>query len=106
DGQQHRDDHRELVRPEECDQPQERRAVPRHCWFVHLLNGSRASSARIASAASTTRARLAGSFSQPLAPDGCGSGIAVTPSYEYRPPTASVTLRTPSNRRAANPPTV
>ena len=29
--------------------------------------------------------RFAGSFSQPLAPDGCGSGIAETPSELERP---------------------
>ena len=39
-----------------------------------------ASSASIARAASATRARFAGSFSQPDAPDGCGSGIATAPS--------------------------
>ena len=38
------------------------------------------SSARISLAAPATRARFAGSFSQLLAPDGWGSGIAVAPS--------------------------
>ena len=36
-----------------------------------------ASSARIIAAASVTSRRFAGSFSHPLAPDGCGSGITV-----------------------------
>ena len=51
------------------------------------LHRTRASSAWTCTsrAAPATRSRLAGAFSQPLAPDGCGSGIA-TRAVELEPP--------------------
>ena len=53
----------------------------RACRASGAYSRSRASSsARISRAAPATRARFAGSFSQLLAPDGWGSGIAVAPS--------------------------
>ena len=65
-----------------------------------------ASSASTSATAASSRARFAGSFSQPDAPEGCGSGIAVAPSSSKRSPIASVRRRMPSSRRAASPPTV
>ena len=48
-----------------------------------------------------SRARFAGALSQPLAPDGWGSGIAIAPSSLKRLPTTSVSER--SGRAAGGP---
>ena len=65
-----------------------------------------ASSASTSAIAASRRLRFAGSFSQPDAPDGCGSGIAATPSSSRRvadgvgqPPDAEQ----PSGRQARRP---
>ena len=66
-----------------------RRNVERERGEVAVVHGlrvagpslpRRASSAWTSATASATRARFAGAFSQLLAPEGCGSGIATAPS--------------------------
>ena len=54
-----------------------------------------------------SRARFAGSLSQPLAPEGWGSGITIaSPRRSCSFPIASVSVAIPSSRRSASPPTV
>ena len=74
DGEDRRDDERALVRPQETEQADERAAIRDG---AHVIECSRRSSRFTCVSAFPSRARLAGSFSQPLAPDGCGSGITI-----------------------------
>ena len=74
DGEDRRDDERALVRPQETEQADERAAI-RDC--AHVSECSRTSSRFTCVRAFPSRARLAGSFSHPLAPEGCGSGMTI-----------------------------
>ena len=67
DGEDRRDDERALVRPQESEQADERAAIRDG---AHVIECSRRSSRFTCVSAFPSRARLAGSFSQPLAPDG------------------------------------
>ena len=64
------------------------------------------SSAATSASARPSRSRFAGTFSQPLAPEGCGSGTTAAPSRSKRSPTQAVSSVLPSRRRSASPPTV
>ena len=74
DGEDRRDDQRALVRPQEAEQADERAAIRDG---AHASECSRRSSRFTCVSAFPSRARFAGSFSQPLAPEGCGSGITI-----------------------------
>ncbi len=63
-----------LVRPQETEQADERAAIRDG---AHVSECSRRSSRFTCVSAFPSRARLAGSFNQPLAPEGCGSGITI-----------------------------
>src|SRR5918994_1203808 len=72
----------------------------------HRASLTRASPRRTWVNAFPRRARFAWSLSQPLAPDGCGSGITIASSRMKLLPIASVSRGSPSIRFRASPPTV
>ena len=104
DGEDRRDDQRALVRAQEAEQADEGAAVrdrARRHGRAHVSEPSRASSRFTCVTALPRRARFAGSFSQPLAPEGCGSGITIA-----SPSCAAVALadRLGQSRDAEQPP--
>ena len=74
DGEDRRDHQRSLVRPQEAEQADERAAVRDR---AHASERIRTTSRFTCVRALPSRARFAGSLSQPLAPDGWGSGITI-----------------------------
>src|SRR5688500_9740056 len=69
-----RDEQRPAVRPQEAEQADERSAVGD---VAHASECIRASSRRTWTSALPSRARFVGSLSQPLAPEGWGSGTTI-----------------------------
>ena len=83
DGEDRRDDQRALVRAQEAEQADEGAAVRNGACGrgrAHVSEPSRASSRFTCVTALPSRARFAASFSQPLAPEGWGSGITIASS--------------------------